>query len=245
MRDSIKYYLKLFSTPLYLLGIYVSLFIIWKVFDLPTSDILLSKIKIWFDIYGYPVLFLSAILEGMLVVGGYFPGTFIIVVSVLLIKSIPELIIVVSIGTFGLFLAHNLNYVLGKYGWHKLLIKFGAKNQIEESKEKLLKKGPVAIFSSYWLLSLGALVDTAAGIIHMPFRKFFIYSLFAGIFWNFLVGIIVYNIGTPVLAVVSSGGYTELFTQLSIVLIWILILLGADIWRKKRNLRSEFKNHQT
>ncbi|MDO8659854.1 MAG: VTT domain-containing protein [Candidatus Parcubacteria bacterium] len=234
MHDSIKYYLKLFSTPLYLLGLFISLFIVWKIFDLPTLDILLSKIKVWFDIYGYLVLFIGAILEGMLVIGGYFPGTFIIVVSVLLAKSIPELILVVSIGTIGLFVAHNLNYVLGKYGWYRLLIKFGAKNKIEESKEKLLKKGPTAMFSSYWLLSLGALVDTAAGIIHMPFRTFFLYSLLAGIFWNFLVGIIVYNVGTPVLAVVSSGGYTELFTQFSIVLVWILILLGIDIWEKRK-----------
>lgn len=227
--------------PLSLLGLFISLFLIWKIFDLPPSNILLSKLKVWFDLYGYLVLFISAILEGMLVVGGYFPGTFVIVVSVLLAKSITEFILVVCIGTIGLLVAHNLNYVLGKYGWYRLLVKFGVKNQIEESKEKLLKKGPIAMFSSYWFPSLGALVDTAAGIIRMPFRVFFISSLLAGIFWNFLVGIIVYNVGTPALAVVSSGGYTELFIQLSIVFVWILILLSVDIWEKRKlKLRSEF-----
>jgi len=227
-----KYYLKLFSLPLSFLFLFLSLQLIWNIFNLPSTEVLLAQVKFWFDLYGLPVLFISAFVEGMLLVGGYFPGVFVIFVSVLLANSVPQAIIAVTIGTLGLFLAHLANYALGKYGWHKLLVKFGGTASLEESKEKLIKKGPWVIFGSYWLPSMGAFTDTAAGIINMPFRTFATYALFAGIFWNSLVGSIVYVVGLPALVIVSSDGSTELMVQFAVVIIWMVVLLAMDIWKK-------------
>ncbi len=227
-----KYYLKLLSLPLSLLATFLSLFIAWRLFDLPSTEILTEHINTWFDSYGLIIIFISACIEGMLLFGGYFPGVFIIFVSVASANSLSDALIRICIGTLGLMCAHLANYILGKYGWHKLLIKFGLKASIKESKEKLLKHGSSAIFGSYWLPSMSALTDTAAGILNMPFRKFFITSFTAVLFWNFLVGIIVYSIGSDALTIVTSGGMTELMIQLSIVAIWCIILLILD-FRKK------------
>lgn len=232
-----KYYLKLLSIPLSLLFVFVSLFLIWKIFDLPETEILLFYIDAWFNKYGLSILFISALIEGMLLFGGYFPGVFVIFVSVVLANSVPEAALRVFVGTTGLLIAHIANYFLGKYGWYKLLARYGLAEPIKESQEKITKYGPIAIFTSYWMPSIGALTDTAAGILQMSFRRFIIYSLVSLIFWDTLVGVVVYLLGKDALIAVSSGGATELFIQLAIVAVWILILLFFDF--KKRHTLSK------
>jgi len=228
-----KYYLRLLSLPLSFLGLFISLFIVWKIFDLPSAEILIEKIGVFFDSYGLIVFFISALIEGMLLFGGYFPGVFVIFVSVLSASSPEEALMRITIGTLGLITAHIINYFLGRYGWYKLLVKFGLKSQIENAKEKIIKNGQLAIFGSYWLPSIASLTDTASGILHMPFKKFITASITASIIWNLTVGFIVYTSGTKILVLATSGGTTELLIQLSIVIIWSVVLLISDFYKKK------------
>src|SRR3989344_4441336 len=162
----LRHYLRLLSVPLALLAVYISLFIVWEMFDLPATQELGRMVKGWFNAYGLPALFVSAIIEGALLVGSYFPGVFVIFIGITLADSIPEAIAVMTVATIGLYIAHCLNYMLGKHGWYRLFVKFGLKSAIEQAQGKLVKRGPIAMFSSYWLPSAGALTDTAAGIMH-------------------------------------------------------------------------------
>ncbi len=228
-----RYYLKLLSLPFSLLLLFISLFIIWNIFNLPSAEILSEYIGIWFDKFGLIVLLVSAFIEGTLLFGGYFPGVFVIFISVVSANSVLEATVRVAVGTLGLFLAHNTNYFLGKYGWYRLLAKFGLNSSIKESQEKIIKYGPTAFFTSYWMPSIGALTDTAAGILHMPFKKFISYSVSAVIFWDLLVGLIVYFLGEKALVAVTSGGTTELLIQFAVVAIWIFILLIFDFHKNK------------
>jgi membrane protein DedA with SNARE-associated domain len=230
-----KYYLKLLSLPLTLLVGFISLFIIWRVFELPPAEVIIERINVLFESYGLIIFFVSAFIEGILLFGGYFPGVFIIFVSVVSASSLSEALIRMSISTAGLLCAHSLNYVLGKYGWYRLLVRFGLRSPIEDAKTRLLKRGTLAIFASYWLPSISTLTDTAAGILQMPFRKFISASLLASIFWNLLVGLIVYFVGEKILIIATSGGTTELSIQLSIVIIWASILLILDFQKKRKS----------
>jgi len=150
-----RYYIKLLAIPLLLFGLFLSLSIIWKVANLPPADELAEIVKTLFDQYGLPVIFLSSIIEGVLLVGSYFPGVFVIFLGVILASSIPQAIQVVVVVTAGLFIAHMFNYALGRYGWYKLLTRFGMKGAVEQARERLVKRGPIAILSSYWLPSRG------------------------------------------------------------------------------------------
>ena len=190
-------------------------------------------IKTWFEQYGYPVVFVSAMVEGMLLVGGYFPGIFIVFIGVILAESPAQAIAIVAVGTTGLFIAHLINYAMGKYGWYRLFIKFGLRSTLEQAQNKLLRRGGKAIFWSYWLPSMAAFTDTAAGVLHMPFRKFVIASLAGVIFWDSLVGIIVYLLKDDALSIVSPGGTMDFIIQLSIVAVWIMILLIIDQRRRR------------
>lgn len=227
-----KYYIKLLAMPLFFGILFGSLFVIWKVFNLPSNEELIKIATVWFDRYGLPIVFLSSIVEGVLLVGNYFPGVFVIFLGVILASTISQAMKVVIAATLGLFISHIFNYALGKYGWYKLLVKFGMKGAVEQARKRLVKRGPIAIISSYWLPNLGALTDTAAGIMHMPFRIFIKYSVISTIMWNAIAGTLVYSFKGAALSIATpTSGSKAMFV---IIAIWIIVSLAIDFYNKRK-----------
>lgn len=215
MNPKAKEILKLLSIPLILIGIYLLMYLVWKVLNLPTDDQLLIIVREWFAQYGLWIVFISALVEGFLLLGQYFPGGFIIFLGVISAgKDIPRAMEVVSVVCISFFIAYSLNYLVGKYGWYKLLSKFGLIGSIERSKEKLTKQGLNAIFFTYWEPNLASLTATAAGILGISFKKFLLYSAIGIVLWNIFWGTLVYVLGESALKIVG--------------LKWVLIIFG--IW---------------
>lgn len=234
-----KYYLKLLAVPLFLSILFLTLSIGWEVFNLPPPDEAILLFEKLFDLYGLPILFLNSIVESMLLVGGYFPGTFVIFIGIVLADTALEAVIVIAVAIAGLFIGHIGNYLLGRYGWYRLFLKFGLKGAIEDAKERLTERGPIAILGSYFLSSLAAMVDTAAGILHMPFKRFLLYSLGSTAFWGILVGTAVYMMGETALEVVAPRG-NDVFFVFALLIVWIAVLLLIDYRKKNRvSMRGE------
>lgn len=227
-----RYYGGLLAIPLLLLAVYVSIRIAWTVFSLPPAPVLTEMVGGWLVRYGLPVLFLAAMAEGMLLVGGYFPGVFVITVAVVVARSWEEAVLAIAIGSAGLMAAHAVNYALGKYGWYRLLARLGLETSIREARHRLERRGPAAVFATYWLPSLSSLTDTAAGIMRIPFRKFVAYALAATVFWNAIAGSIMYYLGSRAIELAGPGG-TQPWIVFSILAVWILGLLALD-WKKGR-----------
>ena len=120
--------------------------------------------------------------------------------------------------------AYCLNYILGEYGWYKLLTKFGLSAQLDTAKTKLEKYSFKAIFFSYWHPNMGALVSTSAGILKTNFLKFLTESILALSFWNTFWATLIFFLGQQALNLVLSLKYI-----LPVVIIWILI-----IWIKEK-----------
>jgi membrane protein DedA with SNARE-associated domain len=242
---SIKYYLKLVALPLILLITLSLLRVLWELFSFPDPEEIFSKIQVWFDTYGLPAVFLSAIVEGMLLVGGYYPGVFVIFLGVVLAGGISEAALVVVVVTAGLFLAHLFNYVLGRYGWYVLLMRFGMEEAVSRAQKRLLKKGPIAIFLSYWMPSIGAIADTAAGIIHMPFRTFLKFSFLSVVAWDIFWGVLVYILGELALTITVPGGNVGLFFMIGIFVTWMIIIIVLDAIERQENSAKEHVNDLT
>ena len=222
--------LKLLSIPIILLVIYLSMYVVWKIFDLPSDDQLLIIVREWFAKYGLWIVFVSALIEGFLLLGQYFPGGFIIFLGVISAgKDIPKATEVVFIVCLSFFIAYTLNYFVGKYGWYKLLSKFGLKKQIEESKEKLTKHGLNAVFFSYWEPNLASLIATAAGILGMPLKKFSLYSAAGIVLWNVFWGTLVYILGESALKIAGLKWILIIFG------IWISIILIKKFFFSNKN----------
>lgn len=197
---------------------------------MPPDEEIIEIARFYFDKYGLAILLISAFVEGTVLVGWYYPGSLVIFLGVILAgRDIPKVVAAVATITLGLFFAYLINFLLGKYGWYRLLLKFGLKAALEDTKARVLKYGPAAIFISYWQPNLAALVATSAGILDFSFKKFFLYSLAAAVLWDTFWGILVYFIGEKVLEVVG------LKSILLVISLWIIY----RIWNSEKNRPPE------
>lgn len=231
MKSKIFYILKLLSVPLILIAIYLSMFVIWKLLNLPTDDQMVAITKDAFEKYGLWVVFISALIEGFLLLGQYFPGGIIIFLGVISAgKNIPRAVEVVSVVSIAFIIAYTLNYLVGRYGWYRLLVKFGLNKSLEDAKQKLSMQGLNAIIFSYWEPNLASITATAAGILQIPMRQFQMYSASGVIVWNIFWGTLVFSLGTAALQI------TGLKYVLVIFVVWVAIILTKAYFGKRKEL---------
>lgn len=203
--------------------------VIWKLLKLPTDDQLIVIIKSAFEKYGLWIVFISAFVEGFLLLGQYFPGGTIIFLGVISAgKNIPRTVEVVFVVSIAFIIAYTLNYLVGKYGWYRLLVKFGLGRSLEESKQKLEKQGLNAIIFSYWEPNLASITATAAGILKISMKKFQTYSIIGVVVWNIFWGILVFSLGNKALEIIG------LKYVLVIFVVWVIIILIKDYLKKRR-----------
>lgn len=220
MNPKLKDFLKLLSVPIILLLIYLSMALLWKIFGLPSDEQMLVIVKEYFLRYGLWIVFISALIEGFLLLGQYFPGGFVIFLGVISAgKNIPKVTEVVSVVSLAFFISYTLNYWVGKYGWYKLLVKFGLKRSLEEAKNKLTKQGMNAILFSYWEPNLASITATAAGVLQISLAKFSFYSAIGVVIWNIFWGTLVFSLGNAALELIGIKYIVIIF------LAWIGILL--------------------
>lgn len=171
---------------------------------MPSEPELIVLAKSYFEKYGLLTVLISATIEGLILVGFYYPGSLVIFLGVIFAgRNIIDLLQVVSVVSLGLFTSYLINFYLGKYGWYKLLLVFGLKEPLEKAKASLNKYGLSSILLSYWQPNIAALVATAAGILHFSVPKFFLYSFVAVISWNTFWGGLVYFLGEKSLNLVG------------------------------------------
>ncbi|MDO8589952.1 MAG: VTT domain-containing protein [bacterium] len=203
--------------PVSVLGIFLLIYLAWRFFALPPEDKLIEIARFYFDKYGLAILLVSALIEGTVLVGWYYPGSLVIFLGVILAgKDIPKVMAAVAAITVGLFFAYILNFLLGKYGWYRLLLRFGLREALDDVRARVTKYGLLAIFMSYWQPNLAALVATSAGILKFSFSKFLMLSLLAAMLWNTFWGTLVYFVGERTLSLVGIR-----FVLLA-VFVWII-----------------------
>jgi len=234
MKEQIKNYLKLLIIPATVFIIYLTMFLLWRLFSLPPQEELIEIVKTFFEKYGLIVVFISAIIEGILLVGQYFPGGFVIFLGVITaagdVLRATKVVLIVSLA---FIMAYNINYMMGKYGFYKLFVKFGLRKSLDDAQTKLNKHGLKVVLFSYWDTSLASITATGAGILKLSFLKFQIYSLIGILIWNTFWGILVFQLGEEALKLTGLKYITI------IILIWIAVIIVAEIIRKrKRRLKS-------
>lgn len=222
--------LKALSIPLTLLLLSLSYQFLWSVFNWPKGDELIAVITKFFNTYGLWVVLLCSILESALIVGNYFPGGVVIFLSVIVAgHNIPKIIFTVAAVSLGFFLGYFIDYLLGKYGWYKLLMKLGLKTQLESAGQKLSRHSLKAILASYWEPNLASVTATAAGILQIPPKKFLWESLVGIIIWNTFWGTFVATLGKNALELAFNWLYV-----LPIAAVWILVVVIKEYKKSKQ-----------
>lgn len=200
MKPTLKNILKVIAIPSILFIAYLSLRALWLIFDLPPEDELLRTLVAFINQYGLIIIFVAALIEGLLLIGNYFPGGAVIFLGVIAaVGNIPKAALVVLIVCISFSIAYTINYALGRFGWYELFIRFGLRSTLESMQQKLSRHVFSAILSCYWLPNLAAICSTAAGIMRVPFGKFLFQSTIGLVAWNIFWGIFVYLTGDALL----------------------------------------------
>jgi membrane protein DedA with SNARE-associated domain len=233
MTEKAKEILKIISIPLALLAVSLMVHGLWVLFKLPQGDALTAAVQDFFKRYGLWLLFMSAILEGMLILGQYYPGGIMIFLGVVSAgHNILRVILVVSVVSLAFFIGYTIDYLMGKYGWYKLFLKFGLQKTLDNAKTKVARKELRAILASYWEPNLASVTATAAGILQIPFFRFSAYSAIGIVVWNTLWGTLVAILGVRVF---SLFGIKYAFI---VVFIWVSIIIAKHYLYDKKKVLS-------
>jgi membrane protein DedA with SNARE-associated domain len=203
-----------------LIFFYILMFLVLK--DRITNpSAILDSIENLYSQYGYTVVLLGGLLEGIFLVGMYVPGSTVILLGAALAKTeAVSLPIIILAGVCGLVTGYCVNYILGKYGWHTMLASSSMLQHLEKAQKKLQtyeKRSFIFGFSSPFLATF---LTTAAGVLCLPFKKFIITAIVVQLFWTSLYSIIAYIFGI---------GFVEIFLRYFGVVMFVLLL----VWGRK------------
>ena len=207
---------RIIAFPLALLGIFALLYAIWVALDLPPEETIIQIAKTYLDRYGIVIVVLSAYLEGLLLIGWYFPGTLVIIFALIVSAADPLAYIQVALAAgSALYCAQVTNFFIGKYGWYRLLLAFGLREPLENAKRRLTKYGLSAIFTTFWQANLASLISTAAGILQFPASRFAALAFLAQSLWLTFWATLIYLLGA---AALSLAGFRIILLA---ILLWI------------------------
>jgi len=217
--------LRLIAFPLTVLAVFLLLYVVWVALDLPPEETILDIAKSYLDRYGVVIVLICAYLEGLLVIGWYFPGTLVIIFALIVAgQDVARVAQVAALAGCGLFAAYVTNFYAGKYGWYRLLLAFGLRQPLENAQARLTRYGLSAIFATYWQANLASVISTAAGILQFSVARFLVFSLAAEAFWITFWSSLIFFLGR---AALSLAGFRMI---LLMIVIWIALRL---IFRKK------------
>lgn len=212
--------------PILFLGIYFLLvFLIKGIFPDPKSFI--EVIKNVYSVHGYSLIFFGALLEGLFLIGFYVPGSTVVILGAAFARTgIVSYPLVFLIGTAGLVLSYIINYFLGRYGWYHVLSKIGFKKGIESAKHRLTQNQTKTIALGYFFPGSASFLSLAAGILHIPFKRFLFLSILAQSFWSFLWGNLAYWLGLP-------------FVEFVFKYFFIIFILIAVFWLIRKFIKRK------
>ena len=223
--------LKIIAFPLAVLAVFGLLYAIWLALDLPPEETMIAAAKYYLDRYGVVIVLISAYLEGLLLIGWYFPGTLVIILALVFAGPDPARTAqVAAVAGTGLFSAYVTNFFAGKYGWYRLLLAFGLREPLANAQRRLTKYGLSAIFTTYWQANLASCISTAAGILQFPVGRFIALSFIAEGLWVTFWASLIFFLGP---AALSLAGFRMV---LFLVLIWIALRL---VYRWKFDKRQD------
>lgn len=213
-----KNLLKLFLLPSIILLLVISYFVFWNLLGLPPYKDLAGILQNTLATHGIWVTLLAAFIEGALLVGNYLPGGLVIFLAIISAgNNLTKIFIILGLVVLGMMLANILNYLLGRFGFYHLLVKFGMTKQLDAAKDKWVTKSFKVIFLSYWQANLAALTATAAGILKIEFRKFLTEALIGVVFWNILWTLFAFTLREQ-----AVNAITNIYIIAAIALLWAI-----------------------
>ena len=153
----------------------------------------------WLSSYGYLVVFLLVLIES---IGVPVPGETALVGAALYAGSTHKLEIwwVIAVAIAGAVVGDNIGFSIGRYGGAKLLLRYGHKIHLHESRLKVgiwlfRRHGGKVVFWGRFVSILRTWAAFLAGANQMDWPRFLAFNAAGGIVWATLYGVVYYEFG--------------------------------------------------
>ena len=178
-----------------------------------------------FGRYGYFVIFVPVMLE---TAGVPLPGETILLLSgVAASTGRIDPWIAIAVGSAAAIIGDNIGYAIGRYGGRRVVLRLAHIGHIEKSltwgEQFFARHGGKTVFLARWIFGLRIFGAWIAGMVHMPWRVFFLWNAAGGITWCISVIGLGYFFGNSldviekalgiggVIAVISAAGVGLVF----------------------------------
>jgi membrane protein DedA with SNARE-associated domain len=151
------------------------------------------------DAIGYPAAGLGILVESA---GVPFPGeTMLLAVSAYAALGRLDIRLVVALGALGALLGANLGYAIGYFGGRPFVERMGRFLHIgpahfARSELFFARYGAVTVLFARFVIGLRTWASVMAGMSHMPFWTFQLFSTLGGVAWAILIGAVGYTLGS-------------------------------------------------
>lgn len=136
------------------------------------TEALLSLAEWIFREYGYLATFLAPLVENSFLLGLLIPGAVIMVVAGLgAHDGLINPFIAVPLGIAGAIIGDVLSYVIGRYGWKRMLRGGRFDAWTERIRDPLMESATSLVLMYHFFGYTRLIGPTAAGFMRMPFRK--------------------------------------------------------------------------
>lgn len=151
------------------------------------------------DAIGYPAAGLGILIESA---GIPFPGeTMLLAVAAYAALGHLDIRIVVAVGALGALAGANIGYGIGYIGGRPFVERMGrflhiGVGHFARSELFFARYGGVTVLFARFVLGLRTWTSVMAGMSHMPFWTFQLFSAVGGVAWAILIGAIGYTLGS-------------------------------------------------
>ena len=184
------------------------------------------------DAIGYPAAGLGILIESA---GIPFPGeTMLLAVAAYAALGHLDIRLVIVLGAVGALAGANLGYGIGYMGGRPFVERMGSflhvgPSHFARSELFFARYGAATVLFARFVLGLRTWASVMAGMSHMPFWTFQLFSALGGVAWAILIGAVGYTLGSNWSLVERLIGYLG-FGGLAVVGI---VILGALLLRRR------------
>jgi membrane protein DedA with SNARE-associated domain len=203
----------------------------YNILNFPSPHDLTSLIIEWFNKYGLRLLFLSAFLEGIFVIGMYFPGSLAIALAVYVLGKTPlDLFYIGGISFIAFLLANVCNYYLGKYGYYKFMLLIGQKDAIKSMHKTMEQKGNRIFFLTGFFPNFIAITSVCAGISNLNIYKTVLYLTLSLLFW-----VTIWTIaGSFLITRINLENNNQSIYLLGVIFLWGIYLIIKNYYKMSK-----------
>jgi len=183
--------------------------------------------------HGCAAVFAGALVEGLLFVSWYAPGSTVVLVAAMLAgRGVIGLPAVVVSASAGFAIGYTASYCLGRYGWAGVAKYIGLEPALRRAQTRVNGASAGAFVLMFAHPHCGVLAATAAGVLHQPPGRVLPLMAASATFWSAAWGIAAFALGRWVLNIINGPA----FAIVAIGVLLFLVLRGSGSCCRKSRL---------